>query len=197
MFKGHTTIKIHHNTISEQLTVSGNFGMFWNGHNISFSYSDFESSLNYVSEILNVDLFKFNVDQFDHSAIVKVEDHPDIVIQNHLSLKGCQEAFKPNGKYWSNKDQLVKMYYATKRIKQLYTISIRKKILSDHCISDIVNLIRFEKKYNHPAKTFKNSLLVEEILKPEFIETCNQDLFKTYINIMKTGIVSIPEKRRI
>jgi hypothetical protein len=194
--KGHDPLKVVYNRSKEVLTVSGNFGMFMHGHNIQFSYSDFNDSLCYASEQLNVDLFKFNVNQFDHSAVIQVNEKPEYYINNHLSIAGHSETVRKFGKYWDSLKQVVKMYDATKRMKQVYSKPIREKIYQELGISDQSNMLRFEKKYKNPNKTFNSSLTIDDILKPEFIATCNRDLISTYQSIMKTGIIQIPEKKK-
>ncbi len=197
LFKGYTPIVVQQNNNINSLTIAGNFGMFWNGHNIAFPYTDFRSSLCYVSEKLNVDLFKFNVDQFDQSAIVIVEDSPDTIISNHHKLPGAQMVTYDNGKTWKYPFGKASLYNATKRMKDMkYSKLIKQQIFERFGISDDQNLIRFENKYNKPGKTFNSKLTVENLLKPEFIEVCNRDLINTYISIMKTGIVNIPDNKK-
>ena len=88
------------------------------------------------------------------------------------------------------------MYDATKRIKQIYSSTIRKDILMQSGLADSDNLLRFEKKILNPHAYFKSHLTVDDILKPEFISQLDSDLIDTYKSIMKTGLIQIPKKKK-
>lgn len=193
----HTEISIKMNEATGQLKVDGNLPMFWNGHNITFPYMDFNDALSFVSDTINVDLFPAIVDEFDHSATFSTLVSPKIVIQNHLDLPGHLTKPEVYGKYFVKKGQeVVKMYDAGRRLKQLYSKPMREKILSPIGIDMNSFLIRFEKKILHPGSYFKMSLTVNDILKPDFIIQCNQDLMDTYDKITKAGCLQLPKNKK-
>ncbi len=197
MKRHHTEISIKMNEATGQLKVDGNFPMFWNGHNITFPYMDFHDALSYVSDKINVDLFPAYVEEFDHSATFNTNKSPKIVIQNHLDLPGHLTKPEVHGKYFVKKGiEIVKMYDAGRRLKQLYSKPIREGILSSIGIDTIDFLIRFEKKILHPGSYFKRKLTVNDILKPDFILQCNQDLMDTYDKITKAGCLQLPNKKK-
>ncbi|MFN8153785.1 MAG: hypothetical protein U0Y08_05795 [Bacteroidia bacterium] len=196
LFNHHKPLKVEFRPSDRKLTISGNFGMYWQGQNFIFSDSDFRDSINHASEQLNVDLYSFNVDEFDQSAIVKVEDDPDNIIRHHISLKGHEVTIRKFGKYWNHPSHMVKLYNATKRMSQLYKKPVRDKISAELGVSQAGKLIRFEKKYKKPGKYFNRGMTLEELIRPGTIDLCNEDLILTYQNIMKTGKTTIPGNKK-
>ena len=185
------------NEATGQLKVDGNFPMFWNGHNLNFPYMDFNDALSFVSDNINVDLFPAIVDEFDHSATFRTLIRPKIVIQNHLDLPGHLTKPEVYGKYFVKKGQeVVKMYDAGRRLKQLHSKPMRERILSSLGIDTNDFLIRFEKKILHPGSYFKRVLTVNDILKHDFIIQCNQDLMDTYDKILKAGCLQLPRNKK-
>ena len=193
----HFPVKIRLNKSSGEMKIEGNFGMFWNGHNMAFPNTDFSNSIDFISTKLKTDLRGMKLAEFDHSAIVKLEQHPDAVINNHLSIPGHETKPQKAGKYFKKpRVQLVKLYNATRRMKQVYSSTMRAKIYRDCGISDKDHLLRFEKKFLHPDAYFKSRLTVDDILHPDFIDILNDDLIETYKSIMKTGLMKLPMKKK-
>ena len=196
IMKSHNPIKLRLNESSGEMDIVGNMGFFWNGHNLTFPNSEFIEVIDYLSQLLNQDIGKMKLVEFDHSALVKLDQCPQSVIMNHLSIKGHETKPQKAGKYFKKpRVQLVKMYDATRRMKQLYSSTVRKDILAQSGFVDASNLLRFEKKILNPHAYFKSHLTVDDILKPEFISQLDNDLIDTYKSIMKTGLIKIPEKK--
>lgn len=195
--KNHNPIKLRLNESSGEMDIKGNVGFFWNGHNLSFPNSEFIEAIDYLSQLLSIDISKMKLVEFDHSALVKLDQSPQSVIMNHLFIKGHETKPQKAGKYFLKpRVQLVKMYDATRRIKQIYSSTLRKDILLQSGLVDGSNLLRFEKKILNPHAYFKSQLTVDDILKPDFISQLDNDLIDTYKSIMKTGLIKIPEKKK-
>lgn len=197
IWKNHKPIKFILNESTGEMTIEGNMGFFWNGHNLSFPYSEFSNAIDYLSDLLNNDILKMKLLEFDHSALVKLDQCPESIINNHLSINGHKTWEEKEGKYFKKpKVQLVRMYDATKRIKQIYPPAERNAILLQSGLQDFNNLLRFEKKILNPHAYFKSQLTVDDILKPEFISQLNIDLIDTYKSIMKTGLIQTPKNKK-
>ncbi len=197
IWKNHKQIKLILNESTGEMTIEGNMGFFWNGHNLSFPYSEFSNAIDYLSDLLKIDIFKMKLVEFDHSALVKLDQSPESIIKNHLSINGHKTWEEKEGKYFKKpKVQLVRMYDATKRIKQIYPPAVRSTILLQSGLADVNNLLRFEKKILNPHAYFKSQLTVDDILKPEFISQLNIDLIDTYKSIMKTGLIQTPKNKK-
>jgi hypothetical protein len=195
--KEHTEIDIRLNESTGKINVKGNIGMFWNGHNIDLSNSDFNDAISFVSDRINVDLFPANVEEMDHSATIKTKLKPKQIIYNHLSLPGHLTHYYKDGKYFIKQgSEKVKMYDAGMRMKQMLTRSIREGIYGAHDIDRSTNLLRFESKYLKPRIYFKRDILVNDLLQPEFINQCNIALMETYNKIIKTGCLQIPKNKK-
>lgn len=192
-----TDIGISMNEATGKLNVKGNFGMFWNGHNINTSFADLSNAINYASDKINVDLFPAIVEELDHSATLSTAINTKLIIQNHLSLPGHFTLLQPHGKYFIKEGlEKVKIYDAGRRIKQIYSKAIREKIYTSSGIDPTMNFLRFEKKILNPQAYFKSIITVNELLRPEFILQCNNDLMDTYNNIIKAGSLQIPKNKK-
>lgn len=197
IMKDHSPIKLRLNESSGEMLIEGNIGFFWNGHNLSFPNSEFIEAIDYLSQLFKIDICKMKLVEFDHSALVKLDQSPQSVIMNHLSIKGHETKPQKAGKYFLKpRVQLVKMYDATKRINQIYPLPVRGDILLQSGLLDFNNLLRFEKKILNPHAYFKSQLTVDDILKPEFITQLDNDLIDTYKSIMKTGLIEKPKNKK-
>lgn len=193
----YTPIGIMLNEATGELTLKCNLAMFWQGHNLTFSYSDMRKSLEYVSNVLNVDLFPAEVKEFDNSAIVCTALNPKYVIQNHVSIAGHETKPQKHGKYFVKAGQeVVKMYDAGRRLKQIHSKANREAILKAIGFDPALNLIRIEKKILKPGNFFKKFISVNELLNPQFISQCDLELMETYGKIKKLGSIQIPENKK-
>jgi hypothetical protein len=193
-----TEIDLSLNESTGGLNIKGNFGMFWNGHNLNTSFIDFRKAIEYISESVNVDLFPASVEQLDHSSTVTTLFPPKIIIQNHFSLPQHETSEQQFGKYFTRKGiQVVKMYDVRKRMNQICKPkAFRQNVFSKFGIQDKTHLLRFEKKILNPKAYFKKAISIKDLLLPEFIKTCNNDLMHTYSNIKKAGGMRIPKNKR-
>ncbi len=193
----YSEIGISMNEATGQLTVKGNFPKFWQGHNLTFSYPELRKSLEYVSDVLNIDLFPAEVLEFDHSAIVCTLLNPMHVFQNHIRIAGHETKPQKHGKYFVRAgQQVLKMYDAGRRLKQIHSKANREAILKTIGFDPALNQIRIEKKILKPGNYFKKIISVNELLKPQFISQCDIELMETYGKIKKLGSIQIPDSKK-
>ncbi len=195
--KQFTDIGIIMNEATGELTVKGNLGMFWNGHNINFPFDDMRNSIEYISDSLRVDLFPADVKEFDHSAVIQTDLIPIEVFQKHISLPGHERVQQKHGLYFNKPGtQIVKLYDAAMRLKQLNSNANRVEILNSLGIDHMQRLLRVEKKILHPSRYFKRPVSVNDLLHPNFIELCNIDLIETYGSMKKIRSMNQPKNKK-
>lgn len=195
--KQFSELNISFNESNGRLAVKGNWGMFWNGHNLFCPFTDLKEAFGYVSQVINVDLFPALVNEFDHSAVISTTINPKILFQNHFRLPGHLTSEQQYGKWFIRKgQQVVKMYDVGRRIKQLGNKEMRESFYLSSGFDPSMHLVRFEKKILNPHAYFKKLITVSQILQPEFIKQSDNDLMETYHNIIKSGGIQIPTNKR-
>ncbi len=195
--KQHTDLQVRLNESTGTMTVSGNLGMFWNGHNLKYGYDEMQNTVEYLSESLRVNLFPAEVKEFDHSAVISTDLNPDDVFHKHISIPGHEKIQYKHGIYFKKPGtQVVKFYDAGIRLKQLNSKAKRGEIYSSLGIHPLQRMIRFEKKILHPDRYFKSTVFLSDLIDHKFIDFCNLDLLETYASMKKLNTLNLPADKK-
>src|SRR5690606_7484909 len=100
--KEFTPIDIFYSQYYRTLTVNGSLPWFTNGHNLAFDQIEFQSAINDISIILDVDLTGAGVRSFELSKIIPVDIPVKDIQDNHRELKGFERIHKQNTLYWNH-----------------------------------------------------------------------------------------------
>ena len=186
--KEFTPVDIFYSDYYQTLTVNGSLPWFKKGHNLSFTQTEFQTAINDLSLILDVDLAGAGVRSFELSKIIPVNIPVGDIQNNHLDLKGFERVQMQNTVYWNSytrrgkKDLTIRMYNATAN-----AISKGMTLIPDR------ELLKFEMKINNPSRHFGYAVTVDQLYNSEIINKTYQSMKHFYKQIEKSKTVVLPE----
>lgn len=200
--KGKNNIDMVLNDRTSELRLKANFPYFWQGHNFCFQKAQLTDAIQYTSEILNLNLFESEVKHFEFGTLLETDFCAEEILFNHISYEGkpLQAYFNRNrlsGKEYKSACFRFKMYDAGRNIKNKLPEAIKSDLRRLYGYDKGKHYLKIENHYKKPQNHFKKRILsVEDILSDSFMKICKEDLINTYMNIMKTGIVKLPENKK-
>jgi hypothetical protein len=202
--KGINKILFSVNEESQIIKAKANFPYFWQGHNFNFSNSEMVEAIQYTSSLIDLNLFDAKVKSFEFGSVLLLDASPHEYLSNHLTIKGkpFQTYLAANhrnisGKEYKNELLKLKLYDFQENLKHKAKESIRATLRGLNEYDRHQHYLKIEAHYKSPEKHFLNgSLLVNDILKPDFLQNCKDDLINLYRSIMKTGIVKTPTNKK-
>lgn len=194
---GFNQMKIKYNPSAKLLKLEGSLPYFSEGQNFSNDMNKLKESIYTISDTLNIDLFKAEVNQLDTGITFQVKKKPKDYIQSHYSLAGFKPVLIDNTKYFNSKDLIIKMYDSGANIKKKLSKEIKHLIQIDKGYNPNVNYLRFEPKYKNPKAFFhRPDLNINQIFKTDFIYQCKQEIMNKYKAIKKGGYFAYPKDKR-
>ena len=184
-----------------ELKVKANIFYFMNGHNFYNSKKDLIEGLQYVSELLNVNLFNAEAKAFEFGTVININHNPQEFLSNHISInkiplqpyykKGTK---KLTGKVYEDSIKRIKLYDAGHKVKTTLSKAIRDDLSNFHEYDSTKSYIRIEDHHKQPEAYFKKrNIYVDDILQDGFMKICKENLTNNYKSIMKTGIIQLPK----
>lgn len=202
ILKGKNIIELYLNECTSEIRLNANFPYFWQGHNFAFSKAQLVEAIQHTSEILNLNLFEAEIKTFEFGTILKTERPAEEIILNHISYNGkeLQPFFRRNkltGKQYQTDTILHKLYDAGRNIKTKLPKAIRADLSRLYGYDDANYYLKIENHYKKPERHFRSgTLFLNDAISDSFLMQCKADLLNTYKNIMKTGIVKLPEEKK-
>ncbi len=188
---------------NDEIKVKANIFYFMNGHNFHNSNIDLIDGLQYVSELLNVNLFNAEAKAFEFGTVINIQHNPQEFLSNHISInkiplqpyykKGTE---KLTGKKYFDKSNAFEfeIYDVGHRIKSTISKAIRDDLSNSYGYDKAKHYIRIESHYKQPEACFKKrNIYVDDILQDGFRNICKEDIITKYKSIMKTGIIQLPK----
>jgi hypothetical protein len=202
--KGINKILFSVNEGNQIIKAKANFPYFWQGHNFNFSNSEMVEAIQFTSSLIDLNLFDAKVKSFEFGSVLLLDASPHEYLSNHLTIKGkpFQTYLAANhrnisGKEYKNELLKLKLYDFQENLKHKAKESIRATLRGLNEYDRNKHYLKIEAHYKSPEKHFLNgSLLVNDILKPDFLQNCKDDLINLYRSIMKTGIVKTPTNKK-
>lgn len=193
-----TPINVIHYPEYNKLSIAGSLPYFLLGHNYSITMKKEMDVIEYISNILNTDVFKFDVVNIEAASVTEIPFPVKHIFQSHNKIQGMKTQCYSHGKYFENVNLLHKIYDFQKNFKQKVPKEIRHELaLSTDYSSDKV-YVKIENKYKRPDIALKHrGLTIENLFEPNFIQLFKDDLLNVYNSIKKTGTVIIENKKQL
>lgn len=196
---GHKELDISYNIECDILKIRGSLPYFLNGHNIHFSQADFTQSIDLISSLLGVDVWKGEVTEFEYGLIVETEHHCKSVLDAHAKLKGCKLAIYDHGRQFTSRKgkYRLKIYNPWKNTPNKMTKAVREQLKKDGLApSDRVIKVEAHIKDARMVNG-RDYPLVKSLVLPGFQKVCKDFLKRRYDDIEKTKPLIIPGDKKV
>jgi len=198
IYEGCKEVQVWLNNEAGKLKVKGSIPYFIAGQNFKTDPEDFSNGITHLSEILNLDLMKAEVNVFEYGTILEIPFPVREVFNSHLKIQGMKTRSFDYGKYFEDRVMTLKLYDANKNLKNKLTRYERERLSSLFGYKPSANYLKIEGHYKKPSVSFKNRFInIDELLKPEFQAICKEDLLSKYRSIMKANTIELKSKKQI
>ena len=178
---GFTPLDIGFSKEYEILYVNGSLPWFTNGHNLSFSQVELESTIDDLSMVLDVDMTSAIVTCFEVSKILSLPFAVAEYQNNHFDLKGFERVIHQKTLYYNrytrrgHKELTLKFYDAASN-------AVQKKM----SVQLLGHWLKYESKLHNPHKSFGQVLTVSDIINDKsIIDKTYSEMKHHYENINK------------
>lgn len=198
LYEGCKDIEIWLNEEKDSITIKGSIPYFMAGQNFNTEVKDLKNGFDYLSSILELNLYKSEVKVFEFGTILKIPFSPSKVFNSHLKIQGMKTRSFDNGKYFEDSILRVKLYDVGKNIKLKLDKNERNALIERQGYNPQANYLKVENHYKKPSVSFKKRfILASDLLECSFEKQCKEDLYNKYSNIMKTRQVQINDKKQL
>ncbi|HAQ20663.1 MAG TPA: hypothetical protein DCR40_15750 [Prolixibacteraceae bacterium] len=199
-FKGCRKLEVWHYSNTNLLKIKGSLPYFINGHNFFSSLEDWAEGLDYLSSCLNTNVYSGLVECFEFGTIQEIPFSEELFLRNHIKLPGTgYREYKKGeiltGKEFINSSLKVKIYDASRNIKNKLDKPIQDEISRLYGWDRTRHYIKIENHYKKPKAYFRGNVYLNELLASSFKKQLQEHLISTYQSIMKTGKLTLPEKK--
>ncbi len=183
-------IKAKFNEARGKFTLEGSMPFFWQGHNFSFSNAILLDAIDYVSEILCLDLMQAEVKTFEFGIVAEINLPASYLLKSHFKLNGYSlnswqtKKGELTGIEFKGPTNRLKMYDVEYRFKQL---KIQKSFLSKITGFDLErNYLRIENHVFKPDRYLQvRALSLKEYCSDSMQDRLKIELMETYQAIEK------------
>lgn len=193
-------MEIDYNPNNQILKLKGSPLYFSQGHNFTYNKEKYIESIEYVSKLIEVELFDSDLDILESGVILNVEAKPKYIISGHLPDKSLKmrENTKDKGsiKYFYDQILDLKLYDAGKNIQHKQGLTM-KDIIKQSGWNPEGYYLKFEAHYKKPHLYFNKgvSIKLAEIFLPKWDNRLKEDLFLQYQRLKPMKTIEIPNKK--
>ena len=197
-FEGCKEVEIYINAEANQIKIKGSLPYFIAGQNFKTNLEDFQSSIEYLASILELNLYNSEVKAFEFGTILNIPFKPKFLFDSHVKIKGMKTKPWDHGKYFEDNILKLKLYDAGRNMKIKLDKAERERLSKDFGYDPLSNYLKLENHYKKPSVSFKQRIiLVNDLLDKSFQGLCKDDLVNKYNSIMKTSLVKITDKKQL
>lgn len=193
--------EIDWNEENRMIRFKGSIMYFWQGHNITYSKEGFVNAIEYISDTINVNLWKFDIEAFEYGKIMQVDMKPKEYILHHSALPSAKliqnEKPKDKGKFrwWEDSYASLKMYDAGLNF-QVKADMDKKSKLEELGYSDKY-LLKWEAHYKKPSILNKGKFLIlADLVNPNWEKKFSENLYFQYKRLIPMRSYVIPNNKR-
>lgn len=198
IYEGCKEVQIWLNPNAEKLKIKGSIPYFIAGQNFKTFPEDFSKGILHLSEVLDMDLNKAEVNVFEFGTTLETPFPVSGIFSSHLKIQGMKTRSFDYGKYFEDKVMILKLYDANKNLKNKLSRHEREKLSSLFGYNPLANYLKIESHYKQPAICFKNRhISIKDLLEPQFQTICKEDLLTKYKSIMKASSIELKNKKQI
>lgn len=196
--KGCRKIEVNYNNETNTIEISGSIMYFAQGHNFTYDKDLFFDSIQYIGNILNINLWDSVLDEFEFGIILDLPQKPKSYIQHHHPNKNLKEAEKNGGILKTFEDSAIrlKMYDAGRNIQHKQGTTI-KEIIENSGWNPSRNYLKFEAHYKKPEIIFNkgSGLLLADIMNPKWELSFKINLFNQYKRLKPMKTIEEPKEK--
>ncbi len=166
------------------LKIKGSLPYFSQGHNIYFSQEKFNDTIEYISDVLQLDITRFKVNEFEFGGVVKSSHDFSTIKNNHHSLNKKDKIREhENWKMFVNNLLWLKMYDVNSNVKKKVKKLIRDSLREEGKLIKNINYVKIEMVYKNPEQYFKRQMSVTDLQSPAFHALLLTDLENNYAQL--------------
>lgn len=181
----------------DKISIKGSLPYFTSGQNFMSDISDFRNGIEYLGNVLELDLNQAEVECFEYGTILEIPFSPKNIFSSHLRMKGMKKRTFDNGIYFEDQVLKHKLYNAGINIKQKLSRQERLN-LQTYGYNPKANYLKVENHYKKPSIALKKRIIqVSDLLEECFQDICKEDLLNKYQSIMKTKQIKVNNKKFI
>jgi len=199
--QGCRKMQVHYNQELGDLRIKGSLPYFLNGHNFTFSTSEYIESINLIQSLLHIDLWDARIKEVEHGVIFPVNCMPSLIIKNHAANKKAKliEEFKGRDKgrckWWNGKNIRIKMYDAKHNIEKKQELKARE-IIKECGFDENKEYLKFEIHLEDvPKLRMGKGLSVEDLQNPDIISFLDRILKNQYKLLEPMKEVVLPNNK--
>lgn len=200
ILEGCNKLKLYYTPSSGMLVLSGSIMYFIQGHNFTYDKHSFVSAIDYIGQLLNVNLWGMYLNILECGVILEVDQKPKDIIQHHREGKGMlmYENPKDKGHFRSFNDKLAerKMYDAGRNIKQKLSNPV-KEIIKSYGWDPQGFFLKWEVHYINPEVSLNHGRGIRlcDLMNPHWEQAISQDIYLQYSRIIPMKSIIPPSDK--
>lgn len=196
--EGVCPLKVQYKAELRELRISGSIPYLCRGHNYPAGTSDIREAMDYISQLIGLNLFSGSIEVFEFGQFVTVPLRVDVMLANHTRLPGfvARGYLNQRSKEFDSSALRVKLYDANQNFNNKVTGAAKQALREDFGFKPGKYCMKIENHYKKPEIYFKQRVLVADLFNPAFVNLCKNDLLTTYQRIHKTPAGTMPTNKK-
>lgn len=193
-------MQIEYNPGMGILKLKGSPIYFIQGHNFTSEKGKYIQGIQYVENLLNMDLFDSDLDALESGIILEIDTKPKHLIAGHRAGQGLvmRENPKDRGgiRYFSDSQIQLKLYDAGRNILHKQGMTM-KGIIKASGWNPEGNYLKVEAHYKKPHLVLNKGkgIRLAEIFSHKWEDRLKEDLFEQYQRLEPMKTVELPTKK--
>lgn len=193
-------IEVWWNPELKMLRICGSLAYFWKGHNFTCTNGEFAEAICYINTLLQVDMWRSEINAFEYAVIMKVDESPKGYIRNHISDKSLKltEKEKDRGQLrkWDDKNVSLKMYDAGRNIKMKQGLQ-RREVLEEAGWNPEEEYLKWEAHYLKPEYLNNGrAMILANLMNPNWEDIFKEDLYIQYKRLTPMKTIQLPNNKK-
>lgn len=195
-------LRVKWHPVHKIFTLDGSIPYWWQGHNYTFSKSDFKEAINHLKDVLHIDLWKAQLNAFECGVIFSTEFKPKEYILHHSAKitehLTQEEKARDKGcfRWWTDKNARLKMYDAGRNIQNKQNFDRRETLQNLGWNTDGYYL-KWEAHYIKPESLNKGvALHLYDLANPHWQSIIKEDVYLQYQRLIPMKNVIIPNDKK-
>jgi len=184
----------------QTVKLKGSPMYFFQGHNFTYNKEAFIQSIQFVENLIKLDLFDADLDSFESGAIMGIDLKPKYIISGHQAGGGLTMNENPKDKggirYFTDKALQLKLYDAGRNIIHKQGLTM-KGIIRQSGWNPDGNYLKFEAHYKKPHQLFNEgkAIRLADIFLPKWEAILKEDLYQQYQRLKPMKSIEIPNQK--
>lgn len=196
--EGVCPLKVQYKAPLRELKISGSLPYLCRGHNYPAGTADLREAMDYVSQLIGLNVFSGSIDVFEFGQFVTVPLRVDVMLANHTHLPGfvARGYLNKASKEFESSALRVKLYDANRNFSHKVKGEAKQALQEDFGFEPGKHCMKVENHYKKPQIHFKQRVLVADLFNPVFVDLCKTDLLTTYRRIHKPPPGAMPTNKK-